>query len=95
MTKNEIIHDYIDKHLLKGICIKESIHKSWIKDNTTVLVYSNPYGMDTLYVKIKIWDELSYMFSLTREETDDSFRSWGIRNNLGISKHTAVSFGLF
>jgi hypothetical protein len=95
MTKNDIIHDYIDKHLLKGICVRESIHKSWAKDNSTVLVYSNPYGMDTLYVKIKIWDELSYMFSLTREETNDSIKSWAIRNNLGISKHTTIGCGLF
>ena len=95
MTKNEIIHDYIDNHLLKGLHIDMiDPTRLWRKDREIIFMINDSYGLNTLYVNGRTRDELRDMFSLHTEETNDLLKDWGI-NNLGVSKHVDFAIGYF
>lgn len=92
MTKNEIIHNYMNERLLNGVYPEESITKMWSKNGDCVFMYVDL--QNTLYVRQNVWDELYNMFSLDVDQTNGLFRGWVIRN-LGLSRNTIVTKGMF
>ena len=95
MTKNEIIHMYINEHLLKGLYVgMNDPTKIWCKDREIIFMINEAYGLNTLYVNGRTRDELRDMFSLHTEETNDLLKDWGI-SNLGVSKHVDFAIGYF
>jgi hypothetical protein len=93
MTKNEIIHTYIDNHLLNGVYPEECSYKVWSRNGVCIFMYMESHML--LQVKLSVWDELHNMFSLTGEETKSLFKDWAIRN-LGLPQDTLViSTGMF
>ena len=94
MTKSEIIHTYIEKHLLKGLYRGMSMGKTWGIDGNIVLLYADSFGLNNLYVNCEIWDELCTMFSLTEKQTNDLFKDWVVRK-YGITNKVIVSRGFY
>jgi len=93
MTKNEIIHTYIDKHLLNGVYPEECSYNLWSRNGVCIFMYMESHML--LQVKLSVWNELHNMFSLTGEETDSLLKGWAIRN-LGLPQDTLViSTGMF
>jgi hypothetical protein len=87
MTKNDIIHDYIDNYLLNGVYPEECSYALWSRNGVCIFMYMESHML--LQVKLSVWDELHNMFSLTGEETKSLFRGWAIRN-LGLTKSILV-----
>jgi len=87
MTKNDIIHDYIDKHLLNGVYPEECSYALWSRNGVRIFMYMESHML--LQVKLSVWDELHNMFSLTGEETNSLLKDWAIRN-LGLTKSILV-----
>ena len=87
MTKNEIIHTYIDKHLLNGVYPEECPYALWSRNGVRIFMYMESHML--LQVKLSVWDELHDMFSLTGEETNSLLKDWAIRN-LGLTKSILV-----
>ena len=87
MTKNEIIHIYIDNHLLNGVYPEECSYRLWSRNGICIFMYMESHNF--LQVKLSVWEELCNMFSLTGEEAKSLFKGWAIRN-LGLPQDTLV-----
>jgi hypothetical protein len=87
MTKNDIIHDYIDNHLLNGVYPEECSVKVWSRNGVSIFMYMESHSF--LQIKLSVWNELHDMFSLNGEETGSLLKSWAIRN-LGLPQDTLV-----
>jgi len=87
MTKNDIIHDYIDNHLLNGVYPEECSVKVWSRNGVCIFMYMESHSF--LQIKLSVWNELHDMFSLNGEETDSLIKDWVIRN-LGLPKNILV-----
>jgi len=94
VTKNDIIHNYIDNHLLRGLHLGGVSPIMWCKDKDVIFMRNDSHGNDILYVSDKIWNELRDMFSLHTEQTNDLIKGWSMRN-LGVSNHTILTVGFF
>jgi len=87
MSKNDIIHDYIDNHLLNGVYPEECSYCLWSRNGICIFMYMESHML--LQVKLSVWDELHNMFSLTGEETNSLLKDWAICN-LGLTKSILV-----
>jgi len=87
MTKNDIIHTYIDNHLLNGVYPEECSYNLWSRNGVCIFMYMESHML--LQVKLSVWNELHNMFSLTGVETDSLLKGWAIRN-LGLTKSILV-----
>jgi len=87
MNKNEIIHTYIDKHLLNGVYPEECSCPLWSRNGVCIFMYMESHML--LQVRLSVWDELHNMFSLTGEETNSLLKDWAMRN-LGLTKSILV-----
>ena len=94
MTKNDIIHNYIDNILLKGLHLGGVEPIMWCKDRDVIFMHNDSFGNDILYVSDKIWNELRDMFSLHTEQTNELIKGWAIRN-IGVPRHVILSVGFF
>jgi len=94
VSKNDIIHNYIDNHLLTGLHLGGVSPIMWCKDKDIIFMHNDSFGNDILYVNDKIWNELRDMFSLHTEQTNDLIKGWSIRN-LGVSKSVTLTVGFF
>lgn len=96
MSKNDIIYNYIDNNLLRGLHLGGDAPKIWCIDKDVIFMHdlNDSWGLNVLYVSDKIWNELRDMFSLHTEQTNDLIKGWSIRN-LGVSRHVTLTVGFF
>ena len=87
MTRNDIIHNYMDNYLLNGVYPEECSYKLWSRNGICIFMYMESHNL--LQVKLSVWEELHNMFSLTGDETNSLFRGWAMRN-LGLPRGTLV-----